>query len=41
MNSMLSGYNKELENKKTGIEGWEDREQAIEVIYKAKERYNK
>jgi len=32
---------KELEEKKTGIEGWEDRESAIKIIKEAQERYIK
>jgi len=30
---------KELEEKKTGVEGWEDRESALRVIAEAQERY--
>lgn len=30
---------KELEEKKTGVEGWENHQEALEVISKAKERY--
>ncbi len=32
---------KDLEDKKTGVEGWEDRETAIKVIEEAKKRYVK
>lgn len=32
---------KELEKKKTGIEGWQDREAAIKIIKEARERYSK
>ena len=32
---------KDLEDKKTGVEGWEDRETAIRVIEEAKKRYVK
>lgn len=32
---------KELEGKKTGVEGWEDREQAVKIIEKSRERYKK
>jgi len=32
---------KELEGKKTGVEGWEDREQAVKVIELARNRYKK
>ena len=32
---------KELEKKKTGVEGWEDRESAIKIIKEAQERYIK
>jgi len=31
---------KELEEKKTGIDGWEDRAHALEIIEQAKQRYN-
>ena len=30
---------KELEKKKTGVEGWEDRESAIKIIKESQERY--
>jgi len=30
---------KELENKKVGIEGWKDKESALEIIEEAKQRY--
>jgi inorganic pyrophosphatase len=32
---------KELEKKKTGVEGWEDYESAIKVIKESQERYRK
>jgi inorganic pyrophosphatase len=32
---------KELEEKKTGVEGWEDRESAIRVIKESQQRYEK
>jgi inorganic pyrophosphatase len=32
---------KELEEKKTGVEGWEDRESAVKIIREAQERYIK
>ncbi len=32
---------KELEEKKTGVEGWEDREAAIKIIKESQERYRK
>jgi inorganic pyrophosphatase len=32
---------KELEEKKTGVEGWEDRESAIRVIKESQQRYKK
>ncbi len=32
---------KELEEKKTGIEGWRDREAAIDIIEQAQQRYRK
>ncbi len=32
---------KELEEKKTGIEGWRDREAAIQIIEQAQQRYRK
>lgn len=32
---------KDLEDKKTGVEGWEDRDKAIKVIDEAKNRYKK
>jgi len=32
---------KELEEKKTGVEGWEDRESAIRIIKQSQERYKK
>ncbi|MBI4651141.1 inorganic diphosphatase [Candidatus Desantisbacteria bacterium] len=32
---------KELEEKKTGVEGWEDRESAIRIIKESRERYKK
>jgi len=32
---------KELEKKKIGVEGWEDREAAIKIIKEAQERYGK
>jgi inorganic pyrophosphatase len=31
---------KELEEKKTGIDGWEDQAHALEIIEQAKQRYN-
>ncbi len=30
---------KELEKKKTGVEGWQDRKAAIEIIYQSQERF--
>lgn len=30
---------KELEKKKTGVEGWKDRKAAIEIIYQSQERF--
>jgi len=32
---------KELEEKKTGVEGWEDRESAIRIIKQSRQRYKK
>lgn len=32
---------KELEEKKTGVEGWEDREHAVQVIQESRDRYKK
>jgi len=32
---------KELEEKKTGVEGWEDRESAIRIIKQSQQRYKK
>lgn len=32
---------KELEEKKTGVEGWEDKEAAIRIIHESRERYKK
>lgn len=32
---------KELEEKKTGVEGWEDRESAIRIIKESRQRYRK
>lgn len=32
---------KELEDKKTGVEGWEDRESAIRIIKQSQQRYKK
>ena len=32
---------KELEEKKTGVEGWEDRQAALRIIAEARERYRK
>lgn len=32
---------KELEEKKTGVEGWEDRQAALRIIAEARERYHK
>lgn len=32
---------KDLEKKKTGVEGWEDKEAALKVIREARERYKK
>jgi inorganic pyrophosphatase len=32
---------KDLEKKKTGVEGWQDRHSAIEIIQAARERYHK
>ncbi len=32
---------KELEKKKTGVEGWEDQESAIKIIKECQQRYKK
>jgi inorganic pyrophosphatase len=32
---------KELEEKKIGVEGWEDRESAIRIIKQSQQRYKK
>ncbi|MBM4340658.1 MAG: inorganic diphosphatase [Deltaproteobacteria bacterium] len=32
---------KELEEKKTGVEGWEDRESAVRIIKQSQQRFKK